>query len=521
MFDTQSCNEPELLLRQNCRRNFLLQCLGISAAGLFATTASADGETGPRLAFSVALDPAVASEPLAGRLFVFLSQSKQREPRFGPDWFRPEPFCGGDVREFTPAMAREIDDRADCFPTPLSKLPPAVYQVQALLDVNLDAQNHAVGEGNLFSDVVELDWRNPQTRTMDLRLTHAVGPRAFAETEWRREIQLKSDLLSKFHNRAVVEKAAVVLPASYQKQLERRYPAMYIIPGFGGSHRDCLGLTAPPVAAAGEEEFIRVYLSGNCKWGHHVYADSATNGPRGAALIQEMIPHVDVSFRTVNKSTARFVTGHSSGGWSSLWLQVNYPDVFGGVWSYAPDPVDFRDWQQVDLYSPEPLSLYRDPSGARRPIARRGTQPVLWYDAFAQMDDVLGRGGQLRSFEAVFSPLGGDGQPLKMWNRQTGEVDPQIARAWQKYDIRLLLERNWPQLSEKLRGKLHIATGSLDTFYLEGAVVRLAESLRELGSDAEITILPGKDHGGVLSAELLSRGRQQMSEVYRRGEAAQ
>ena len=503
------------------RRVFLQQCVGVSLSGLLATQAAAEPEAGSRLAFSVSIDPAVAKEPLAGRLYVFLSRSKQPEPRFGPNWFGPEPFCGGDVRDFSPAMPREVDDRADSFPAPLSKLPPGIYQVQALLDVNLDTQNHAYGPGNLYSDVVELDWRAPRPQTLELRLTHVVQAREFAETDWRREIRLESELLSKFHRRQVIEAAAVVLPASYAEDKERRYPVMYIIPGFGGSHRDALGLPAPPTPGAGEAEFIRVYLSGNCKWGHHVYADSATNGPRAQALVSELIPYIDANFRTVFSSTARFVTGHSSGGWSSLWLQVSYPDVFGGVWSYAPDPVDFRDWQQVDLYAEEPLSLYRDAQNARRPIARQGTQPVLWYDAFAQMDDVLGRGGQLRSFEAVFSPLGGDAQPCKMWDRQTGKVDPEIARAWQKYDIRLKLEREWPQLADKLRGKLHVVAGGLDTFYLEGAVARLAETLKQLGSDAEVSVLPGKDHGGVLSTETLTRGRQQMSEIFRRAQAAQ
>ena len=60
---------------------------------------------------------------------------------------------------------------------------------------------------------------------------------------------------------------------------------MYIIPGFGGNHVPP-GAYAKggPAAGKGEVEFIRVYLSGRCKWGHHVYADSATNGPRGRSL---------------------------------------------------------------------------------------------------------------------------------------------------------------------------------------------------------------------------------------------
>jgi pimeloyl-ACP methyl ester carboxylesterase len=229
-----------------------------------------------------------------------------------------------------------------------------------------------------------------------------------------------------------------------------------------------------------------------------------------------MIPEIDRRFRTVAKPGGRFVAGHSSGGWSSLWLQVTYPDVFGGVWSTSPDPVDFRDFQRIELYADPPQNMFRDPQGARRPIARHGETPTLWFDTFSKMDDVLGRGGQLRSFEAVFSPLDADGQPRRLWDRATGQIDPEVAKAWRAYDIRLKLEQNWNELEAKLRGKLHIRTGSLDTYYLEGAVVRLAETLKRLGSEAQITIVPGADHNTVLGGESFRQSRREMSEVYRR-----
>ena len=34
-----------------------------------------------------------------------------------------------------------------------------------------------------------------------------------------------------------------------------------------------------------------------------------------------------------------------------LWLQVNYPTTFAGCWSSTPDPVDFRNLQQINLYA--------------------------------------------------------------------------------------------------------------------------------------------------------------------------
>jgi pimeloyl-ACP methyl ester carboxylesterase len=227
-----------------------------------------------------------------------------------------------------------------------------------------------------------------------------------------------------------------------------------------------------------------------------------------------MIPHIDREFRTVANPIARFVMGHSSGGWSSLWLQVTYPEVFGGVWSSSPDPVDFRDYQGIDLYAEPPQNVYRDVKGARRPIARRGETPSLWYDEFTKMDDVLGRGGQLRSFEAVFSPLDAAGLPRRLWNRETGQVDPKVAKMWERYDISLILKRDSRRLKLQLAGKLHVTMGTLDTFYLDGATRMLAERLKELGSDAQITFVEGASHGSLLTPAYYSRVRREMSATY-------
>ena len=98
---------------------------------------------------------------------------------------------------------------------------------------------------------------------------------------------------------------------------------------------------------------IYVVLDPGCRTGHHTFADSDNNGPYGKSLIEELIPHIESKFRAIGKPGARFVTGHSSGGWSSLWLQVTYPDFFGGTWSTAPDSVDFRDFQKVNVYDPK------------------------------------------------------------------------------------------------------------------------------------------------------------------------
>ena len=468
--------------------------------------------------FQVTLDPQVATQPISGRLYVFLSQRAAGEPRFGPDWFHPEPFFRLDVKDFRPGSTQTIDDSAAGFPDKLSRLPAGTYRAQAVLanDLEIYSCEPGRGAGNVFSPIVAASLSAAPGTAISLTLNQVVKEEAFPDIKWIKEVVVRSDLLTKFHHREVLEHAAVVLPASYFDQPDRRYPAIYMVPSFGGSYREALEFAKqPPRADPGDEEFIRVMLDGQCEWGHHVYADSATNGPRGQALVTEMIPEIDRQFRTVANPSARFVAGHSSGGWSSLWLQVTYPEVFGGVWSSSPDPVDFRDFQRIDLYVDPPQNMFHDPQGIRRPIARHGETPVVWFDAFSKMDDVLGRGGQLRSFEAAFSPLNAAGLPRRLWDRTTGQIDPDVAKAWEPYDLRLKLERNWKELEPKLRGKLHFTTGSLDTFYLEGAVVRLAESLRKLGSDAQITIVPGADHTTVITPDYFIRARRQMTEAYR------
>ncbi len=497
-------------------------------------------QTGPApaadpLRFRVQLDADMADGPINGRLFVFLSQGERR-PRPSPfNWTRTEPFFGLEVRSFRPGTSRRIDDRADGYPHRLSELAAGQYWVKALLDHDFYCPHPDLGVGNLYSGAQKVKLDPASSGTVELFLEHVVEPQPFPESKWLNEVVIRSERLSKFHGREVIERAAVALPPSYYAMPDRRYPVVYSIPGFGGSHRIVVqppgfGVTAelgtihydlartysrgPLKPEAGEVEFIWVLLSGQSKWGHHCYANSATNGPRGDALVYELIPHIDRKFRTVPAPTARFLTGHSSGGWSSLWLQVSYPQLFGGVWSSAPDAVDFRSFPQVNLYADPPMDFYHDRKGRRRPIARRGARPWLWAESFCRMDDCLGRGGLLRSFEAVFSPCGSDGLPRRLWDRQTGRIDPEVARAWQKYDIRMLLEEDWVALGPKLQGKLHVVVGELDTFYLEGAVKRLAETLRKLGSDAQIDVIPGKDHFNLPTSDCRRRFRRQMSQTY-------
>jgi len=467
------------------------------------------------LSFEIKCAASLRTVPIKGRVYVLLASGQApREPRFGPDWFRPEPFFAVNVESWKPGEPLRIDSRSDGFPGPLDALAPGRYAIQAVVRLNPDTHKIGDGEGNAYGPVVHAALDPREGGTVSLVVDRVVPPRPFESTERIKLVELASPKLSAFYNRPIKHRAAVILPKEMLGgDRQTRLPAIYIIPGFGGDHHMASLFADNPRTAFGKD-FIRVVLDPDCGTGHHVFADSATNGPRGTALVEEFIPHIEREFPALADPRARLLNGHSSGGWSSLWLQVTYPEVFGGTWSTSPDPVDFRDFQRIDLYKPGE-NMYRDHDGKPRPIARQGNVPVLFYERFSKLDDVICWGSQLGSFEAVFSPLDRYRRPRKLWDRATGAIDPEVSKAWEAYDIRLILERNWPALGPSLKGKLHIITGDLDTFYLEGAVKLLKESLARLGSDAVVEIVPGRDHGTLMDPELAQRLDREMHTAVR------
>jgi S-formylglutathione hydrolase FrmB len=479
---------------------------------LVATTHAPAAEV---LRFDLTFAESISNQPFTGRVFVFLSQGSLREPRFGPNWLKPEPFFARDVKDWRPGTAITIDNNALGFPMKLAQLSQGSYIAQAVMDFDRGYREIGNGPGNAYSKSVRFEVMTNGGNGIALSIDRVVPERQFKETDRIKLVDIESKLLTAFHGKPMHLKAGIILPASYAEKPDKRYPVIYDIPGFGGDHHYAMRIAGRKPTDVAGVEMLYVVLDPNCRTGHHVFADSANNGPCGKALVEELIPHIEKTFRGIGRPEARFVTGHSSGGWSSLWLQVAYPDFFGGVWSLSPDPVDFRDFQRINLYKPGE-NCFHDDAGAERPLGRRDGKPILIFQPFSDMEAVLGRGGQLGSFEAVFSPRGADGRPKKLWDRKSGAIDPEVAKSWEAYDINLVVKRSWKTLGPKLKGKLHIYTGEKDTFYLEGAVRSLKGTLTELGSDAVIEIMPGHDHGSLLTRTLYDRIANEMTATFRR-----
>ena len=179
------------------------------------------------------------------------------------------------------------------------------------------------------------------------------------------DVSMRSAALTQFWGQPISIDAHVLLPDSYYKEPERHYPILYWIQGFGGvgtiDLSDELQFQRPMRKL--HREFIVVLLNGMFNGGHQEFADSANNGPWGTALTTEFIPQIETHFRAIGTSQTRFVAGHSSGGWSALWLQITYPALFGAEWSLSPDPVDFRDFTGPNLTLEPPQNFFKDAAG--------------------------------------------------------------------------------------------------------------------------------------------------------------
>jgi enterochelin esterase-like enzyme len=482
-------------------RTLIAACL--LSVGLTAQPAAPANGT-PHLFFRVILGGNF-TEPQSGRLLLFLSKGAPTDS-IDTNPFAPQAVfvSAKEVSDVAPGAAIEIDTDDAAFPAGFSHLAPGSYSAQAVLDIRHEYNYVGRAPGDPISQVTSLSQFDPANMaepvlTLDSTVPESVS-RPQEDEHTRNAIQLEdfvSPALSRFWGVPVHMRCWVVEPPGYKQHPNTRYPAVYFTHGFGGN----LARIRPAAAEFYRRmvdkkmpEMVWILLDESLPTGTHEFADSVNNGPWGKALTTELIPHLESRYHLDARVGARFLSGHSSGGWATLWLQVTYPRVFGGTWSTSPDPSDFHDFTGPDLYAPH-ANVYHRADGSSYPLVRNDGKVVATFEDFARLEAVLGPyGGQLASFEWVFSPRGPDGRPLPMFDRVTGSVNPAVVHAWEKYDIARILEANWPALAPNLNGKIHVIVGTADTFYLDGAAHKLKAVLDHLGAKAQVTFLDGRTH---------------------------
>ena len=453
------------------------------------------------LRFEILVPSEIRSEPITGRIFLILSRDLNSEPylqigRTGT------PFFGRDVEHLSPGEPGAITSSDLGSPVPsLAAIPPGEYYVQAFVSIYSEfkrADGHVVwmhddqwegqqwnrSPGNLYSNAQQL-WIDPASdEVITLEATNVIPPVAIPpDTQWVQRFRFQSDTLSEFWGRPIFLGATVLLPKDYDSTTIN-YPIIY--------EQGHFSLRAPMRFSVGgdlhdtwiQDNFPRIIVATfqhpNPYFDDSYAVNSVNVGPYGDAILQELIPEIEARYRVIKEPWARALTGGSTGGWEALALQIFNPDFFGGTWAYCPDPVTFYDVEGINIYS-DTNAFYKQHEWRKVPTPNtRETNGEIRLTSkqrnhFELVNGTKGRSGQqLDIWSAVYGPLGDDGYFKPLFNKFTGEIDHEVATYWKKhYDLMHYLERNWPEIGDKLVDKLHVYTGTMDNFYLNNSTKML------------------------------------------------
>lgn len=487
-----------------------------------------------QLRFEVSL-PANAA-PVDGRILLLLSTSNEDEPRMLiREGVKTQQVFGIDADAMKPGATLTFDQTALGYPLEsLASIPAGDYFIQALLHryetftrkdghtlkLPMDrgeGQHWNIAPGNLYSTPQKLHIDPRSTAPIRLTLDQAIPPiPAPQDTKYVKHIRIQSKLLTEFWGHPMHLGAAILLPKGFDEHPEARYPLMlnhgHFDPGFDEFREEPPDpLLAPDynerfrmsgynrVQQECAHQFFREWTGpdfprfvvvkiqhANPFYDDSYAVNSANLGPYGDAIMFELLPEIEKQFRCIGEGWARFTYGGSTGGWEALAVQMFYPDEFNGCFAACPDPIDFRAYGAVNIYEDKNAYFAQGPwNKVPRPALRdyRGLMTAS-SEEINRLELVLGThgrsGGQWDIWEAVFGPVGPDGYPARLYDKQTGVIDPQVAAYWRDhYDLRHILERDWAKLGPKLTGKIHIYCGTMDNYFLNNAVVLMEDFLNK------------------------------------------
>lgn len=504
---------------------------------LLQCTSSSDSSSGNNIKFTISFTKKMSDQAQDGRLLLLLANNNKSEPRFQiGDGLTTQLVFGMDVEGMQPGQEITVDETAFGFPVQNVKdIPAGDYYVQALINryetFNLksgktvklppdqgEGQHWNEKPGNFYSQPIKVTIGEAAEVNMKLVMNIKIPPVPEPkDTKYIKHVKIQSKLLTEFWGRPMYLGAHVLLPEGFDEHPDAHYPLMifhgHFPSDFGGfsetppdpkmdttDYTERFGIYGYKKFQAQEAyNFYKQWTSKNfprflaieIQHANPYYDDSyavnsANLGPYGDAIMHELVPEIEKQFRGIGEGWARFTYGGSTGGWEALAVQMFYPDELNGCFAACPDPIDFRAYCLVDIYKDKNAYWYdSDFKKLPRPSHRNylgqiqsTTQESNYFELALGTKSRSGQ--QWDIWEAVYSPQGDDGYPKRIFDKLTGEIDPEVAKYWKEnYDLRYILERDWATLGPKLKGKIHIYCGDMDNYYLNNAVYLMEDFLKK------------------------------------------
>ena len=533
--------------------------IGASAAPTVGRLAKRNAATGLDVKLSVS--DGVLSAPVDGRIVLMFAPNgtdpledidvdTSSNKIFGLNVYN---FSGNDSVVFSGGSNSSVETRVYGWPNvTLDDIPAGTYSVQAFLnkyetvtrsDGSTISIHFPCGDGNpnvntfgsLITTAADIEITGT-TQALELKFSNTTAVEDFTgseiggcnqgnyeDTELFKHVKIRSEKLSAFWGRDMYVGANVLLPYGYNaNDTTTRYPTIYSQghwPGEQGAFRYPTAAfskgwdngTIPgtnTTSARPAPKMILVTFRHEAPFYDDSYAVNTANlGPYGDAINDELIPHIEKTFNTIQAPYARIQEGGSTGGWESAASLIYRPDLFGACFSSYPDSLDFHRHQDIELYTAK--NAYIRANGSFVPSIRtfvNGTEKVLatvasenhWELTFGTASR---SSNQWDIWNAVFGVQGYNNYPLEPWDKVTGEIYPEAVEYWKPFDLSNYITSNWNtsrNLGKNLAGRIFVYVGSWDNYYLNEGVMEFQKRTDVIGGAgwANVTILPEKPHGG-------------------------
>jgi len=218
------------------------------------------------------------------------------------------------------------------------------------------------------------------------------------------------------------ESYRIYLPPGYD-QGDRRYPVLYLLHGwpYDETHWDMLGVdeVADQRIVSGVLQPFIIVLPGADAEGLYV----TTSGGAGSfeeQLVNELMPHIDATFRSVQTREARAIGGISRGGVWALEIAFRHPDAFGIVGAHSPALSANRAPSVFD-----PFTLMKEPAVGRLRIYLSAGDADWARPTTVEFHQALDQQGITHQF-AIHAGAHQD----RLWSEHLGEYLAFYAAGW-------------------------------------------------------------------------------------------
>jgi putative tributyrin esterase len=125
----------------------------------------------------------------------------------------------------------------------------------------------------------------------------------------------------------------IVLPRRYDDSTDR-YPVLYLLHGFSSNYTAWARLGVPDYAKA-YDLIVVMPDAGNSWYANWAKSEGDQKNQWEDCIINDLIGHVDSTYRTIARREGRAINGLSMGGYGGLMLGLKHPDMFCSIGSHS------------------------------------------------------------------------------------------------------------------------------------------------------------------------------------------